>query len=49
MPTPIAVEITLTDDERAVLEAWSRAGKRAQALALRSRIVLAAAEAVDEP
>ena len=44
MPTPTAVAIELSDDERARLEAWSRRGTTAQALALRSRIVLAAAE-----
>ncbi len=43
MPSPIAVQITLTDDERAVLEAWTSRRKTAQALALRARIVLAAA------
>jgi len=35
--------LTLTDDERAKLEAWARRPKTAQRLALRSRIVLAAA------
>src|ERR1700761_3645066 len=44
MPTPTAVEITLTDEERDRLQAWSRRPKTAQALALRSRIVLAAAD-----
>src|SRR5947209_8504378 len=44
MPTPTAVAIELSDDERAHLEGWSRRGKTAQALALRSRIVLSAAE-----
>jgi transposase len=34
----------LTDDERAQLEAWARRRSSAQALALRSRIVLAASE-----
>ena len=43
MPTPSAVAIELTDEERECLEAWSRRRKTAQALALRSRIVLAAA------
>jgi transposase len=43
MPVPTAVEITLTDAERSVLETWTRRGKTAQALALRARIVLAAA------
>ena len=40
---PTAV-IELTDDEREVLERWARRPKSAQALALRCRIVLAAAE-----
>lgn len=44
MPTPTAVAIGLTDEERERLEAWSRRRKTAQALALRSRIVLAAAD-----
>jgi transposase len=44
MPTPTAVAIELSDDERARLEAWSRRRTTAQALALRARIVLAAAE-----
>ena len=36
-------EIVLTDDEREVLARWARRPKSAQALALRCRIVLAAA------
>jgi transposase len=44
MPTPSAVSIELTEEERGRLEAWSRRRKTAQALALRSRIVLSAAE-----
>jgi transposase len=46
MPTPTAVVIELSDEERARLEAWSRQRKTALALALalRSRIVLAAAD-----
>jgi transposase len=44
MPTPIAVEITLSDEERSVLQAWTRRRTTAQALALRARIVLAAAD-----
>ncbi|MBV9792306.1 MAG: IS630 family transposase [Actinobacteria bacterium] len=44
MPNPVAVVVVLTDAERAQLEAWARRPKSAQALALRSRIVLAAAE-----
>jgi len=43
MPTPTAVEIALSDEERSVLEAWTRRRSTAQALALRARIVLAAA------
>ena len=43
MPAPVAVEIVLTDAERAALEDWTRRRKTAQALALRARIVLAAA------
>jgi transposase len=44
MPSPIAVSIELTEGEREQLESWSRRHSSAQALALRSRIVLAAAE-----
>jgi transposase len=44
MPSPTAVVIELTADEREQLEAWSRRHTSAQALALRARIVLAAAE-----
>jgi transposase len=44
MPTPIAVPIELSDAEREQLEAWARRRTSAQALALRSRIVLAAGE-----
>jgi transposase len=36
--------LVLTEDERAVLERWARRPKSAQALALRSRIVLACAD-----
>jgi hypothetical protein len=43
MPAPTAVEIVPTDDERVVLEGWTTRRKTAQALALRARIVLAAA------
>ena len=45
MPVPIAAEIVLTDDERDALEGLVRRRTSAQALALRARIVLAAAEA----
>ena len=44
MPSPVAAAVVLTDDERARLQAWARRPKSAQALALRARIVLAAAE-----
>ncbi|MGA8745142.1 MAG: helix-turn-helix domain-containing protein [Solirubrobacterales bacterium] len=41
---PRRVDVVLKDDEREVLERWARRPKSAQALALRCRIVLAAAE-----
>jgi len=44
MPSPRAVELLLGDEEREQLEAWARRRTSAQALAQRSRIVLAAAE-----
>jgi len=44
MPDPRAVVIELSVDEREQLESWSRRRTSAQALAERSRIVLAAAE-----
>jgi transposase len=44
MPSPIAVSIELTEGEREQLGSWSRRHTSAQALALRSRIVLSAAE-----
>jgi transposase len=44
VPNPILVELVLSVAERSQLEAWARRPKSAQALALRSRIVLAAAE-----
>ena len=43
MPSPKLVPLNLADDERRTLEAWSRRRKTAQALAERSRIVLACA------
>jgi transposase len=43
MPSPRAVELLLSDEEREQLQAWARRRKSAQALAERSRIVLAAA------
>jgi hypothetical protein len=39
--------LTLSEDERALLLRWSRRAKSSQALALRSRIVLACADGVD--
>jgi transposase len=44
MPFPVAVHIELAQSEREQLESWSRRHTSAQSLALRSRIVLAAAE-----
>jgi transposase len=44
MPSPVPTRIVLSDEERAQLEAWERRRSSAQALALRSRIVLAAAQ-----
>ncbi len=44
MPSPTAVSIELAEGEREQLESWSRRRTTAQALALRSRIVLTAAE-----
>jgi transposase-like protein len=44
MPFPLAVRIELSGEGRARLEAWERRRMSAQALALRSRIVFAAAE-----
>jgi len=44
MPSPIAVEVVLSEGEREQLESWARRGKSAQAPSARSRIVLGAAE-----
>jgi transposase len=44
VPSPKVVPLVLTDDERLTLTAWSRRRKTAQALALRSRIILTCAE-----
>src|SRR3954451_6155004 len=41
---PQRAEIVLSDEEREVLERWARRPKSSQALALRCRIVLAAAD-----
>lgn len=40
-------ELVLTEDERAQLVRWSRRAKSSQALALRSKIVLACADGAD--
>ena len=45
VPSPKLVPLTLSDDERRVLESWTRRRTTAQGLALRARIVLACAEA----
>src|SRR5215216_3450874 len=47
MPIAAPVGIELTDDERARLESWARRRSSAQALALRSRIVLLAADGLN--
>lgn len=44
MPNPVAVEIVLSEAECEQLESWTRRRASAQALAMRSRIVLACAE-----
>jgi transposase len=44
MPSPKLEPVILTDGERQVLTGWARRRKTAQALALRSRIVLACAD-----
>jgi transposase len=47
MPTPVPVAVELTGAERAQLESWARRHTSAQALALRSRIVLLAGEGLN--
>src|SRR3954449_1341362 len=47
MPSPRAVALVLSKSEREQLEAWARRRKTAQALAQRSRIVLGAAEGLN--
>jgi transposase len=44
VPSPKLVPVELTEDDRRVLVAWARRRTTAQALALRSRIVLRCAE-----
>lgn len=47
MPHPVAPVVTLSDDERSQLVSWSRRSTSANALAVRSRIVLAAADGLN--
>jgi transposase len=47
MPSPVAAPIELAESEREQLESWSRRHTSAQALALRARIVLAAADGLN--
>src|SRR4051794_41857644 len=44
MPSSTAAVVVLSDEERDQLERWTRRRTSAQALALRARVVLAAAE-----
>ena len=44
MPNPVAPVVDLTEEERSQLVAWSRRSTSANGLAMRSRMVLAAAE-----
>ncbi|MCW2717897.1 MAG: endonuclease, partial [Pseudonocardia sp.] len=44
MPGPTAAAVELTDEERTQLLSWTRRSTSANAVATRSRIVLAAAE-----
>jgi transposase len=46
MPSPKLAPLVLSAEERQVLEGWARRRKTSQALALRSRIVLASADGV---
>lgn len=46
MPSAKLAPLVLSDEERQVLTGWSRRRKTAQALALRSRIVLRCADNV---
>src|SRR5512142_1103247 len=47
MPIATPVPIELSEEERAQLESWARRHTSAQALALRSRVVLLAAEGLN--
>ncbi len=44
MPLPFAAEVSLTDEQRGLLERIARAASTPQSLAFRARIVLRAAE-----
>ena len=44
MPTPPAAEVVLSGDDRIELEGWARRYSSAAGVAMRTRIVLAAAE-----
>ncbi len=48
MPISTPVLIEFSEDERVQLEGWARRHTSAQALALRSRVVLLAAEGVEQ-
>jgi hypothetical protein len=47
MPTSTPVQIELSEDERAQLERWARRHTSAQALALHARVVLLAADGLN--
>lgn len=47
MPNPVPPVVVLTEDERSQLVSWSRRSTSANALAVRSRIVLAAADGLN--
>jgi transposase len=47
MPSSVLAPVDLTADERAQLESWTRRRRSAQALAMRSRIVLLAADGLN--
>src|SRR5688500_1418255 len=47
MPIPVPLAVELSDDERAQLDAWTRRRTSAQALAQRARIVLLAADGLN--
>ncbi|WP_445167276.1 IS630 family transposase [Mycolicibacterium sp. Dal123E01] len=47
MPSPVAPVVSLSEDERSELVSWSRRSTSANALAMRARIVLAAADGLN--